>query len=540
MKTAGSARAWELAAALAFAALTVLLFINKAYHADEPLYLPAARHILADPLHPFAFELNYYGRSVPYREINNTPPLLMYLLAGALKLTAGREWGMRLCFLPFDLAAAAALYLLAARFLKRPLLPVLIVLATPAYWINMGHLMPEKLALASGLWGLVGLLRWTDPEEPGGAGRRAAFWWSSGCMALALLSKYNAAALLLAGAAAGLLRGAGLRKVALWAVVGCAGLAAYLAADFLCGGAAAKAAWMVTRQAEALPTAAWSHRLRSLLAFLGGGAVVTALWPLFLKRLDPRRLAVVAIFCFVLFSPFLDLGSVRSVDRATGIALAFGTVVLFGAVLRPCPGRNLWLPWLAAGLAVCAVYWSVMARTVLLAVPPAVFLLAGLLEADLSERRGTALQAASLALVFCLGLSLAWVDAGYAASQRSLAHDVASRYLSQGRRVWVTGHWGLQYYLESAGGRSLDLGRGGWDEVRPGDVVVVPRVNTNVIRPNRRLLADVKVQETSSSVPLRLLCSGRCEGGFYSSVMGFLPFSLSLEPVDTHEIVEVL
>ncbi|MFA6317346.1 MAG: hypothetical protein WC943_08000, partial [Elusimicrobiota bacterium] len=145
-------RRTELAAVLAFAALLALPFLGKAWHADEPLYLPVARHILADPIHPFAFELNYYGRSVPYREINNTPPLIMYLLALGLKLTGGAEWAMRLAFLPFDLAAAAALYLLAARFLARPLLPVLITLVAPAYWINMGHLMPEKLVLAFGLW----------------------------------------------------------------------------------------------------------------------------------------------------------------------------------------------------------------------------------------------------------------------------------------------------------------------------------------------------------------------------------------------------
>jgi hypothetical protein len=359
-------------------------------------------------------------------------------------------------------------------------------------------------------------------------------------MALALLSKYNAAALLLAGAACGLLRGAGARRVGAWCLLGCSGLAVYFGLDALSGGRAMTAAWTVTSQAAGLPTSCASHRLRSLLAFLGGGGLVIAVWPLLLWRLQPRVAGAAAVLSLFLFSPLFDLGLVRPVDRVTGAVLGFGTILALAAALRPSPGRTLWLPWLASGLALAAAYWSVMARTVLLAVPPAIFLLAGLLEERFTARACRGLCLASLAAVLGLGLALSIVDFRYAGSQRELAREVSSRYLEQGRRVWFTGHWGLQYYLERAGARSLDAGRGGWDEVRAGDVVVVPRVNANILRPSRRLLADVTRSEVSSFLPLRLICSGRCEAGFYSDVMGFLPFSLSREPVDVHEVVEAL
>ena len=99
----------ELGLVAAFTAAAFLPWMGKAFHVDEQLYLPAARQILREPLRPLDFEFNWYGQSVPYRQINNTPPVLHYLLAGALKLTGGGEFAMRLCFLPFDLAAACFL-----------------------------------------------------------------------------------------------------------------------------------------------------------------------------------------------------------------------------------------------------------------------------------------------------------------------------------------------------------------------------------------------------------------------------------------------
>ncbi|MBI5883509.1 MAG: glycosyltransferase family 39 protein [Elusimicrobia bacterium] len=562
---AGKRPAWELAVVLGFTALTVLIFLGKAYHMDEPLYLPAAWHILKDPLHPFSFEFNYYGRSLPYREINNTPPVIMYLLALGLKLTGGGERAMRLFFLPFDLAAAAGLYLLAGRFLFRPLLPVLIVLACPAYWINMAHLMPEKLVLAFGLWGLYGIIRWSDGRdaEQGHGAFGAWFWSSAGLMALAVLSKYNAVVLVGAGAGYAVLRGAPWRRVAAWGGLACSGLAAYLALDAFSGGAAPGAAWLVTRQASDMPTSALSHRLRSILAFLGGGGLVTAAWPFFVWRPTGKGLVLAAALLLCLFSPFLDLGPVRAVDRLTGILLSAGALLLLARAALAwgkVPGWELWLPWLGLGLAAAFSYWSVMARTVLLAIPPAVFCLAVLLESRMPARRYAALCLASLAAVFSVGLALSAVDARYADSQRTLAREISERYLDAGRplpmvggggtpapeppgagrRVWFTGHWGLQYYLERAGAKGLDVSAGGWDSVRAGDVVVVPSVNTNIIRPHRKVLANVTRAEVSSSIPARLMCASGCEAGFYSNVMGFLPFSLSAEPVDTHEIVEAL
>ncbi|MFI5350201.1 MAG: hypothetical protein ACHQ2Z_11700, partial [Elusimicrobiota bacterium] len=97
---------------------TGLCFWGQPWHVDEPFFLAIARQVLRDPLHPLSFAFNWYGYSATMASINNNPPVLAYLLAGALKLSGGGEFWTRACFLPFDLAAAWSLLALAARFLK--------------------------------------------------------------------------------------------------------------------------------------------------------------------------------------------------------------------------------------------------------------------------------------------------------------------------------------------------------------------------------------------------------------------------------------
>ena len=66
-----------------------------------------------------------------------------------------------------------------------------------------------------------------------------------------------------------------------------------------------------------------------------------------------------------------------------------------------------------------------------------------------------------------------------------------------------------------------------------------PKVNSSVLRPSAPVKADVRTVTVRSRVPLRLLSGWTGEGGFYSNVFGFLPFSLSTEPVDEIDVVEL-
>lgn len=464
-------------------------------------------------------------------EINNTPPVLGYLLAAALRLGGGGELATRVFFLPFELAAALSLFALASRFLRRPLWPVLAVTLGPAWTLNMGHVMAERVMAGFAFPALWLLVKSADERRP------ALYWASAALAALAVLSKYNAVFLLLPALGYSLFRGVPPRRIAAWLALALSGAGAYWLASRAASGAAAH---VLSQSAGALWSDPW-HKLRSLLAFTGGLGLLGAAWGLWLR---PGRDALLALGLLAagLFSPLIDLAPlVRTIDRLTGFALAFCALAGLAALRRaPCDAaRALFLPWLASALLLQAVYWSVLARFIVFALPALLFWLWARLE-DERPALLSRLGPASAALALLMSALLGAVDWRYAAAQREAAAEARARADARGGTLWCAGHWGLQEYMTAAGARMLDAEAGGWDAVRPGDVVVVPEVNSNVLRPARPIRAAVSAREIGSAIPLRLISGFTGEGGFYTNVTGFLPWSLSAEPVDRISRIEPL
>ena len=500
---------------------------------DEPFFLAIARQILRDPRHPLSFAFNWYGRSEPMASINNTPPVLGYLLAAALRFSGGGEFRTRACFFPFDLAASWGLLALAARFLKKPLWPTLIVLAGPGWLLNIHHVMAERVMAGFALPALWLIVVAADERDA------RAFWGSAAFAAAALLSKYNALFVLPPALAYARSRGEPWRRLAAWSAVAVSGVTLYQAGDLLSGGAAARAAWTVAAQASGGVWSAPTHKARALLAFTGGLSLVAVVWGL---RLAPSRrtLLVSGAACVLLYGPWFDLAPlVRSLDRATGFLLAWGTCVGLSTLAggSRVRGAALWAPWILAVAALQLAYWCVLARFVVFLLPPLTFWLWERLEAE-RPRELAALGGVGLAAALALALACGIVDRSYAAGQKRVVENFAAS--ASGRRIWCAGHWGLQEYALAAGARELDADRGGWDEVKSGDRVLTARVNANVLAPRVPIRADAATVVVDAPVPLRLMSGWTGEGGFYSSVLGFLPWSLSTEPVDEITAVDVL
>lgn len=520
---------WVVAA---FTGLVFLPFIGKAWHNDEPFFLAAARHILADPWHPLGFDFTWYGSPTPAARINTTPPVLLYLLAFALKVTGGAEWAMRLFLFPLDLAAALGLYGLASRFLKRPLLPTLLVVAAPAYGLNLGHLMAEKPAAAFGFCGLYALVRGVDDED------RRWYWGSAALLAAALMSKYVAAVLLAPVAAYSLSRGVPWRRAALHLALCVLPLAVFLGFEAAFNHEVWERALSVTKDSSKAWWSGWPHKLRSFLAFTGGGALAAGAWAFLGEK---RRAGAALAACALLFLSLWDLPApVRLVDRATGVVFAAGGLLALIKTFsdRGSRGRILWVFWAAAAAFFqLFLYWSVMTRIVLFLVPPLVFALAEELEerADFARLGGL-----TLAGSFALSFALSVVDYHYAAAQKSFARDLRAEYLDKGRVVWYTGYMGLQYYLDRGGAKGLDALRGGWDLAQPGDVVVELGINSVRIPVKTRRLSNVRRWTLQEAIPLRLISGWTGEGGFYSNLSGFLPYSISREPLEEFRVIELL
>lgn len=499
---------------------------GEAWHVDEPFFLAIARQILKDPLHPLSFTFNWYGASMSMARMNNTPPLLPYLLAACLRLTGGGEFWTRALFFPFDLAAAWGLLALAARFLKKPLWPTLSVLAGPAWLIDMNHVMAERVmapfAVCSLLLSVVGV----DDKDA------KAFWASAVLAALALLSKYNAAFVLVPALAYAYARGQRLSRLAAWSAVTLSGFILAQLWSRAAGGDALFAASSTLGDAVGDAASAPSHRLRALLAFIGGLGLPALLWS---ARLKPSRraLAACSVLAAVLFAPWFDLARETFWDRAEGFLLAGGTLISLSILLRKPLSRGgvLWAPWLASVAALQLCYWAVMARFVVFLLPPLTFWLWEKLEAERPSELGR-LGRAGFALSLLLGLALGAADRAYADAQKRAASEAAAVARARGATLWYWGHWGLQEYLSAAGARQFELDRGGWDQARAGDLVLVSDVNTNRLMPSRPRPSLASASEVPFPVPLRLMTGDRGSGAFYTSGMGFLPWSVSNAPLD--------
>jgi 4-amino-4-deoxy-L-arabinose transferase-like glycosyltransferase len=521
----------DLAVVLLFSALSAGLFLNKAWSIDEPCFLAMARRALADPLRPTDFDYNWHGWAEPMARVNPNPPLVPLLVAPALAAAGGREWLTRLLLLPFDLLAAASLYLLAASFLDAPLLPVLIVLAGPAWWLSMPMVAAEKWVAAFGLAGLALLVRAKKSD--------ARFWLSGALLSLAVLAKLSGAFWVVPALAWARARGASPRRLTGYAAAVLLPAALVVA----CGAQRLSGLWAHTAGSPYSGLGA-AQTARAFLAFVGGCALPACVWPLLGRRTKFSALAAGVVVAAALFSPFFDAERVRLVDRLTGAAFALGALLVLREAARPGAddgGAALWRWWLGAAAALqLFVYWSVVARYVLFLMPPLTFAAAGGLESRLGARARRAVYAASLALSAAVSLALGWVDYSYAGAQKLVAAAVAATPRKPGARLWYTGHWGLQEYMERAGATGLDRSRGGWDQVASGDRVVAPSVNALTIAMPPGLNVGGRAVAVGCVVPLRLISGFDGQAGFYSSASGFLPYALSREPLDRFAFIEKL
>ena len=518
----------------AFVCALAAPFLGKPAHNDEPYFLFAARHILSDPLHPTRFYCDWLGRRLPFAKVSSNPPLFYYLIAAPLKLCGDRLAALRLCLLPLDVIAAVALLFVAARYLRRPLLPTLTVLAGPAYAINMEHLMGEKGAAAFGFAGLALMLAGLD------AGGGPLLWSAAALIAASCLCKFHAALIFLPVAAWAAARALPRRRAVAFVAAAVLPVALYAGADAVSSGVVAATARTLAMTAR-LPTAAWPHRLRALLAFVGGCGGAAAAWPLLARRPSAATLALLLAVMAALYAPWLDRAPAALLDRACGVVWAAAAAWSLRLVWarRRDKEAELLVVWSAAALAACAAYWSVTSRLVLFALPPLALVAASELERRWSEGALRRLHGVSLAATAGLTILLAFVDLHFAQAQRDFAFDVQRTYLRAGRRVWHTSTMGLEYYLAGTGARGLDADRGGWDLVRPGDVVLRLAINSAGVNPRKPVRVVEKAYTVQEPIPLRLISGWTGEAGFYSSFWGFLPYCVSREPLERFAALEV-
>jgi hypothetical protein len=213
---------------------------------------------------------------------------------------------------------------------------------------------------------------------------------------------------------------------------------------------------------------------------------------------------------------------------ATGISVLTLAIVDFVACRD---AKSLMLLLWIAGTFIFAAYlnWTVNARSIL-PMAPAV----GILIARRLEKNAPALWKLASSLAACAVLTLFVIQADYlqAVAIRQNVRAIHAAYGQVTTPIWFEGHWGFQYYMSTSGATPLDFMHA---QLNPGDLVVTPSNNTNVLPASPDKTRPLQTCSQSGSPWLATVSQplGAC---FYASVMGPLPFAFGSAPPETASV----
>lgn len=535
--------------------LVMLPFLGKPLHIDDPLFVWTAQHIQSEPFDFYGFQVNWFGFTSPMSDMMKNPPLASYYLAAAALLLGFSEVGLHTAQLVPMLAAVLGTYELARRMCARPLLASLVALGTPVFVVCGTTLMCDVPLVALWCWALVfwhrGLLE-----------RREGLLLAGAVLAtLAALTKYFGMCLM----PLMLLDAVVVRRRPIWGMLWLLLPVVVLFAFERVTASLYGFGLVSDAQAYAAKANATEGTPRNLegiyrtLVFLGG-CVVGML--LFAPRLwSSWSLSIGALFSTVLAVIALHRGwadvlhEVNSVQTAAGwqllahaivfLAAGIGAVGLVACELSSPRWRAslLLTTWVLGTLLFAGfINWTINGRTILPLVPALGILVArrlDQLEGVPSRRRFLAeLELRDLPPIV-VGLAIAMIvafgDTAQAVTARQAADILARSHRPESQQFTFVGHWGFQYYMQQHGAVPLDSGHMKYE---PGDIVLVPRWNTNSVVLPTELAATKEEVELEMPWPVATQCK-QVNAGFYGTSYGRLPWRIGSVPTDQYVVQEI-
>jgi 4-amino-4-deoxy-L-arabinose transferase-like glycosyltransferase len=527
----------------ALTAACLVPFATKAFHIDDPLFLWMAQQIRSEPLDPYGFTVNWYGRNEPASAVIKNPPGMGYVLAAVTAAGGTGEVGLHLALLLPAVGMLLGTFLLARELGADSVLASLAALCNPVFLISATQVMSDVPMVCLWVWAL---WLWMRGLEDGRSWKLAA---AATLAAACALTKYFGASLVPLLLIHGWLRRRAAGAWMAWLSIPILLLGLYQlwsAATYGRGLLFDAAAYATGGRLAADPRVV--QQALTGLAFAGGGLSSV----LFLSPwLGSRRVLGLggAAWVAAVLLPLASGGVGSLVLRgAAGIrwgdAAQLGLFVVVGlawlalafAELRSArdAGAVLLAVWLL-GTFVFATFvnWTVNGRSVLPMVPAAGLLLARRLGAPgSSPRRAHLLGALALALV--LALLPTWADFRLA----NTARDAAARATASGGGssiMWFSGHWGFQYYMQGRGALPIQADRA---EIDRGELVVTPSNNTNVFVFPAEAVTEI---ETLRLVPSRWISTmdlGRA--GFHTDVWGPLPYAFGPAAPEKYTVSRVV
>ncbi|MBW2293071.1 MAG: glycosyltransferase family 39 protein [Deltaproteobacteria bacterium] len=521
---------------LGLATTAVLLpFMTKAFHIDDPLFLWTAEQITVSPADFYGFDVNWYGVIEPMHAINKNPPLVGYYLAAVAAIGGWSEITLHLAMSIPAVALVIGIAVLARRFSPNPAIAAAVALVTPAFAVSANSLMSDVTMSALWCWALIFFLRGFESN------RWADFCVAGLLMGLCALTKYFGLALLPLSLLYAVTR---VRGPGRWVVTIALATAVVAGFDFYTHaryglhplfdvvGYATK-----SDLPYSLPLA---KRAATGLFFLGGctlGTMFFAPWLWTLRTLAGLVFAsgLVAAACVRVFED-PGLGFDLHLQQAIFAMAGLHVFALAGRDLmrERSPESLLLVVWLV-GVFVFAAFtnWTTNGRSILPAIPAIGILVARAMANRGAMRRIVVIPilASSAALAF----SIAAADAQLANSARTAARTLVDQSRNGPGALYFQGSWGFQRYMEQAGVSKLVLGQ---TVLEPGDRIVVPGNNTNLVRLPAGRVKRVSLETFPKSPWISILSRPR-SAGFYASVWGSLPFSFGATKDESYAVYEM-
>ena len=522
------------------------LFVGKAFHIDDPLFIWSAKQIRISPTDFYSFAVNWYGTEMPMAEVTKNPPVACYYIALIGSLFGWSEVALHTAFLVPAVAAALGTYYLAKQFCLQPALAALAAVLTPVFLVSSTNIMCDTMMLAFWVWAVVFWVRGMKENN------QLKLLFASVLIAICALTKYFGMSLL------GLLFVYSLiqrRKLGVWVLfllIPAIILGGYQwATHALYGrGLLSDAASFATEQRWMGGAALFSKGLTGLV--FTGGCIITALF--YSPLLWSRRVlfgGVVATILFIFALTFSEKAGRFSVHDVDGVRwsfliqlslLAAGGVSLLGlagADFRKHQNAEslLLLLWvLGTFIFASFINWVVNARSILPMVPAAGILLVRRIgqHSDGGRWAGSLRRVWLLVPAAVLALLVSWADYTWAGTARSAATAIHERFENSDGNVWFQGHWGFQYYMEAVKGKALDFKH---SKPAQGDIIIIPSNNCFTRRLPEKM---VRLSEVFEFAPYRWLATMNrsLDAGFYIDARGPLPFAIGpVGPEEYHAFI---
>ena len=532
---------------LVLAALTLaslLPFVGKAVHIDDPLFLWTAKNIVQHPLDPYGFTANWYGVERPMSVITKNPPGASYLLALSGGLFGWDEVALHAVMMLPAIGCIIGIYFLAKRYTLRPLEAALVSLFAPAFLVSATTLMCDVLMLCLWIWSLI--------------------VWMNGVERRSTVTLICSALLIVACALVKYFGIAVIGLIAVWTIAEKRRLDRSLVYLIIPIGLLVLYQWWTWvhyGRGLLLDAASYASTTRNTgginvfsrfvvgLSFTGGCVAFPLFYSVRVWNARSLKMGAIALLCVAVIWTLGFLVSDKSLVLDpefswlyvvqfllwTLVGLMLILLVIVDLRVRRDSGSLLLALWIVGTVTFAILLnWTVNGRTLLPVVPAAGILI--FRRCEDCEREGTLRIGVRRYLPFgalaVLALLVAYGDYSLANGIRQDVVTIWSHPRSERSAIWYEGHWGFQYYMDEAGGKPLDIEH---SRMFPGDIVITPLNNSSLY------------QLPAQSLPLRdsligapafpVSCMNRFAGaGFYSDFWGQMPFVFGEIPPEKYEV----